>query len=229
MQGGMRGRRRVAGLAIAMVVTVSMSACSSGDDDTGAEPVDTTAEPETTSDDAPPAEDSADADESAVDGDEPAPDADADADTEGDEDTEAAPAQLQALATDAQALCDALDEDEIRGIVGDFVELRPDDLFQDDRNLCQPFGDRFAVAGVWVYADRAERESHNAVVLQPFSPCEVGGYAALCQTHTGDPELFNGWPSVMVGVGSMAIEVDAPDPAVAQALAEAVLDDLGAP
>lgn len=227
MQGGMRGRRRVAGLAIAMVVTVSMSACSSGDDDTGAEPVDTTAEPETTSDDAPPAEDSADADESAVDGDEPAPDADAD--TEGDEDTEAAPAQLQALVADAQALCDALDEDEIRGIVGDFVELRPDDLFQDDRNLCQPFGDRFAVAGVWVYADRAERESHNAVVLQPFSPCEVGGYAALCQTHTGDPELFNGWPSVMVGVGSMAIEVDAPDPAVAQVLAEAVLDDLGAP
>lgn len=214
----------------ATVATLTLaSACSSsGDEDGGGDVDDESVDPgtdsvetaEATSDDA-----SAEADPAPEEANEAPEEAETADPSTADEPT---PAELQTLLSDAQALCDALDQEEIRAIAGDFVELRPDDLFQDDRNLCQAFGDRFAVAGVWVYADASEQQELHEFAARPFEECQVNGYDALCQTHTGSEDSFNGWPTVSIRVGSAAVEVDAPDPAVAQELAAAVLDDLGA-
>ena len=221
---GSRGRSR-GGAAVTfrsalVAVVLATAACSGGDDTTGTESdptasvdAQTTAEPS----------DTAPAESPATAGEGEGADAASTGDAAGDS------ARLDALTEDPQALCDALDQDAVRSAVGDFVELRPDDLAQDDRNLCQAFGDRFPVGAVWVFRDGSEREFLQTIAADPFEPCRIGGFDAACQTHTGDPELFNGWPTVSIPVGSMALEFDAPDPDDAEGLATALVDDLTTP
>lgn len=48
----------------------------------------------------------------------------------------------------------------------------------------------------------------------------------MCQTHAGDPELFNGWLTVSIAIDAGAIEFGAPDPLVAQQLASELVSDL---
>lgn len=133
--------------------------------------------------------------------------------------------RLQVLLADAQMLCDALDEEELTGVLTDFSELRPDEVTDLD-SLCSMRDDRFEVGRVWVQGDWSEREFLQSMAAEPYEPCEVAGYAAVCQTHDGDPELANGWPRVAVQIGTMGVETQAPTAAAAQELAAAVLDDV---
>ena len=157
---------------------------------------------------------------------------------ESSEDTEADPSggmepagadpgeeSLEVLLADAQALCDALDEQELRPVVDDFVELRADEVTEVD-SLCSLRDERFEVARVWVQADWSEREFLQSMAADPYEPCEISGRPAVCQSHEGDPELANGWPRVAIQVGSMGVETQAADPAVARELAATVLDDV---
>ncbi|OLT16291.1 hypothetical protein BJF80_06805 [Serinicoccus sp. CUA-874] len=132
---------------------------------------------------------------------------------------------LEVLLADAQALCDALDEQELRPVVDDFVELRADEVTEVD-SLCSLRDERFEVARVWVQADWSEREFLQSMAADPYEPCEISGRPAVCQSHEGDPELANGWPRVAIQVGSMGVETQAADPAVAREVAATVLDDV---
>lgn len=211
---GARRSRRLA-LAVAVASALLSSACSSdaGDDGdaTGNDPAAT----ETT----PPA------DESSPTADTSTPDA------EPTEDGQSGDVGRLAdlVADDGQALCDALDPATVTAVVGDYVELRPDSLYQDDRNLCQVFGKRYPMAGVWVYADGTAQQDLHALAADPYEPCRVGDYDAFCQTQTGTEDSFNGWPTVSVPVGSMAVEFSTPDPAMAQELAAALIDGIVSP
>ncbi|WP_298746415.1 hypothetical protein [uncultured Serinicoccus sp.] len=157
---------------------------------------------------------------------------------ESSEDTEADPSggmepagadpgeeSLEVLLADAQALCDTLDEQELRPVVDDFVELRADEVTEVD-SLCSLRDERFEVARVWVQADWSEREFLQGMAADPYEPCEISGRPAVCQSHEGDPELANGWPRVAIQIGSMGVETQAADPAVARELAAVVLDDV---
>lgn len=144
---------------------------------------------------------------------------------EGESASAAQEERLTELLVDAQALCDVLDEEELRPVLSDFSEMRPDEVTEVD-SLCSMRDDRFEVGRVWVQADWSEREFMQGLAADPYEPCEVAGYAAACQSHEGDPELANGWPHVAIQIGSMGVETQAPTPAAAQELAAAVLDDL---
>ena len=205
-----------------------LAACSGGGDEAASEPVD---------DETVAASSAADAtgEDSAGEGEGGAQD-DASSDSSGgteedgsgSEELEAAdPGEdmLRVLLDDPQALCDTLDEAELRSVVGDFVELRPDEVTEVD-SLCSMRDDRREVGRVWIQADWSELEFLHSMAADPYEPCQVGDYDAVCQTDTGNPEMANGWPHVAIRVGSMGVETQAPDPETAQQLAEAVMDDV---